>query len=229
MGAVDHTISVVAPVYNGEKYIAEAIDSVISQTYSPHEIIVIDDGSDDKTARILRGYGDSIVYFFQENKGLGAARNQGTHLAIGRYIAFIDADDVWLPEKLERQIEAVSADPGIEMVFTHLRQFYSPELQEELKSKINIPVEVLPGYCAISCLVKTSTLARIGEFRTDLRVGEFIDWFARAQAAGVKMVMLPEVLVGRRIHSVNMGINERGARNDYIKVLREVMRRKRHP
>ncbi|HEY0656892.1 MAG TPA: glycosyltransferase family A protein, partial [Pyrinomonadaceae bacterium] len=98
-------VSVIIPNYNYAKYIAETIDSVLAQTYPNLEVIVVDDGSKDDSLKILRSYGDKITVIEQKNQGVARARNIGTAYSNGEYIAFLDADDVWLPEKLARQME----------------------------------------------------------------------------------------------------------------------------
>ena len=97
-------VSVIIPVYNSAKYIQKAIDSVLDQTYSNYEIIVVDDGSTDETRQKLQSYQNKIRYVFQENQGSATARNTGIKLAKGDLVAFLDSDDFWsMPEKLDRQ------------------------------------------------------------------------------------------------------------------------------
>lgn len=98
-------VSIITPVYNGEKYLEETLLSVFSQTYKHWELIVIDDGSaTDACAKICQKYSDKMKYLRQDNRGLSAARNRGIQEAKGEYIAFIDQDDIWLPQKLEKQV-----------------------------------------------------------------------------------------------------------------------------
>ncbi|MEN8127780.1 MAG: glycosyltransferase family A protein [Planctomycetota bacterium] len=107
------TISAVIPAYNAEKYIARAIDSVLAQTCPVNEIIVVDDGSTDNTAAIIKGYGDKVRYIYQPNAGVSAARNAGIEAATGNWIAFLDADDEWLPKKIELQVESLKKCPDL--------------------------------------------------------------------------------------------------------------------
>ena len=100
-------ISCVIPVFNGERYLGEALESVLAQSYQPLEVIVVDDGSTDETAEVARRYGERVRYVWQPNAGETAARNLGLTAAHGEFIAFLDADDVWDSEKLERQIHPV--------------------------------------------------------------------------------------------------------------------------
>lgn len=116
-------VTAVIPVYNCEKYIGEALESALAQTYPLHEILVVDDGSTDGTREALRPYWDSIVYVYQKNAGEAAARNTGIRRASGEYIAFLDADDAWLAEKLRLQIEYFEAHPEIGLVYTDMTTF----------------------------------------------------------------------------------------------------------
>ena len=132
-------ISVMIPVYNCDRYLGEAIESVLSQTYRPLEIIIIDDGSTDGSAAVAKRFMPHIHYYYQANAGIGSARNKGIELAQGSFFAFLDADDLWSKDKLAQQMAALEAHPGVDVVFGHVTQFYSPELDEELRRKIHCP------------------------------------------------------------------------------------------
>src|ERR1700722_10468534 len=110
-------ISVVIPAYNAEKYLEETLKSVRSQAFSDYEIIVIDDGSTDRTAQIATGY-DGVILMQQTNRGAAAARNAGVVSARGKYIAFLDADDMWLPSKLEKQAANLLENPRTAWIYT---------------------------------------------------------------------------------------------------------------
>src|SRR5687768_4540645 len=110
-------VSAIIPTYNRRDLVIRAIESVLAQTRSVDEIVVIDDGSTDGTAEVLRArYGDRVRYVFQSNAGVSAARNHGMSIAQGRYFALLDSDDEWLPEKTARQIEWMQAHPDFGMV-----------------------------------------------------------------------------------------------------------------
>ena len=97
-------VTVIITAYNTEKYVKQAIESVIGQTYQHLEIIVVDDGSTDQTGTIAQSFGDKILYVRQENKGESGARNTGVMRATGEYISFLDADDYYVPEKIEKEV-----------------------------------------------------------------------------------------------------------------------------
>jgi len=111
-------VSVIIPTYNSAKYIEEALESVFKQTLQDFEIIVVDDGSTDGTGEILKDYSDRIKYIFQKNSGPASARNKGIKIARGEYIAFLDADDLWMPTKLEKQVAMFDKNKNLGMVTT---------------------------------------------------------------------------------------------------------------
>jgi glycosyltransferase involved in cell wall biosynthesis len=116
-------VSVIIPTYNCARYLPEALDSVLAQTYLDFEIIVVDDGSTDNTQEVLAPYGDQIRVIRQANAGRGAARNAGILAARGEYIAFLDADDLWLPQKLEKQLALFETRPEIAWVYSDYAEF----------------------------------------------------------------------------------------------------------
>lgn len=117
------TVSVIIPAYNSERYVADAVRSVLAQSYRPHEIIVVDDGSTDGTARALQPFAGAVRYLSQENRGEPAARNTGMRAATGEYVAFLDADDLWLPEKLALQMAYFAAHPSCAFVYSDMSTF----------------------------------------------------------------------------------------------------------
>src|SRR5437870_1421497 len=122
-------ISCIVSVYNGERYLREALDSILAQTHRPLEIIVADDGSTDRTASVAVGYGDQIRYLCQPNAGTASACNLGLSAAQGDFVAFLAADDLWHPEKLARQITRFRERPQLDLCVTHVKNFWIPELK----------------------------------------------------------------------------------------------------
>ena len=116
---ISQLISVIIPAYNHAKYLSEAIQSVLNQTYQNFEILIVDDGSTDNTRQVVQNYTDQrIKYIYQENRGLAASRNAGLRVTQGEYVAFLDADDIFLPHKLEVQLDWFEAHPSCGMVFS---------------------------------------------------------------------------------------------------------------
>ncbi|WP_275993746.1 glycosyltransferase family 2 protein [Argonema antarcticum] len=220
-------VSVIIPVYNCEKYLAEAIESVLAQTYQPLEIIVVDDGSTDRSAEVAKRFSSSVRYYLQSQSGAGAARNYGTDLAQGNFFAFLDADDLWVKDKLTRQMQVFESEPDVDMVFGHIQQFHSPELDESVKNKIYCPAELMAGYHPGTMLIKRDAFFRVGQFETHLQMGEFISWYARATDLGLRVRMLAELLMWRRLHETNLSIRQRRSRTDYVRLIKASLDRRR--
>jgi glycosyltransferase involved in cell wall biosynthesis len=216
-------VSVVIPVWNGKRFLAEAVESVLNQTYPPHEVIVVDDGSTDGSAEVAKSFGALVRCYFQIRSGAATARNHGVELSQGNFIAFLDADDFWVKDKLARQMKIFLDHPESDMVLGQVRQFYSCASGVVLKEESAIAPGFLPG----AMLIKRSSFFRAGKFSTQWRVGEFIDWYLRAEETGLKSFLLPHVVLMRRIHDANMGIRERASRSDYVKIVKASLDRRR--
>jgi glycosyltransferase involved in cell wall biosynthesis len=222
-------ISAIIPVYNGERYLAEAIRSILAQDYRPLEVIVVDDGSADVSADVARTFGPQVRVHVQPHAGVAAARNLGANFAEGVVLAFLDADDLWTEGKLSLQMAALREDEALDMVFGHVSQFYSPDLDPALREQIAYAREVMPAYISGAMLIRRESFFRAGLFASEWRVGEFIDWYLRAQEKGLRTLMLADVVLLRRLHASNMGIRERGSRADYARILKAAMDRRRAP
>ena len=221
-------ISVVIPVYNTEKYLDQAIESVLKQDEKPLEIIVVDDASSDNSVNVAEQFGNKIALLKQpKNSGCGAARNRGIEYAKGKYLAFIDADDLWTNAKLKNQLAYLENNPDIDMVFGMVEQFISPELPDDEKKKLREELKKMPGYVAGAMLIRKETFLKVGLLNEKLELGEYIDWFSRAKDMGLKFHMSDDVVLKRRIHTSNMGIYKRQHLKDYTAILREALARKR--
>jgi len=220
-------VSVVIPVFNGEKYLREAIESVLSQTYGSFEVILVDDGSTDNSGEIAKSFGSQVRYSYQENRGQGFAMNRGIELSRGRFLSFLDDDDLWKKDKLVRQMAVFKDNPDIDMVFGQVEQFYSSELDENRRKKIKIPAKVMPGFFKGSMLIRRDSFLRVGTFDTRWKLGDFIDWYLRAREKGLTSIMLGEVVMLRRIHANNTGIRERRLRPEFARILKASLDRRR--
>lgn len=221
-------VSVVIPVYNCECYLAEAIESVLAQTYRPIEVIVVDDGSTDGSAPVAKRFADSVRYCFQANSGTSAARNRGASLASGTLFAFLDADDVWVVDKLTRQMAVFGDDPGLDVVFGHVQQFCSPELDGHIKKTLYCPAEAMPGYLPGTMLIRRDAFLRVGPFETDWQAAEALAWYSRVMEKGLRSLMLPEVVLKRRLHIGNKGIRQRTLqKTQYLRILKASLERRR--
>jgi len=211
-------VSVVIPAYNYAHYLAEAVDSVLAQTYAPVELIVVNDGSTDGTRELLAGYGDRIVAIHQGNQGLSAARNTGVRRASHEFVAFLDADDVWEPEKLACQMACfhelpdtygvVACDRGTmdehgvrNSTATTFRKFRRPSREIQLRD-----ILLRTQFCPSSALVRKACFADCGEFDTTLRSSEDRDMWLRI-AESWQLRLESRVLCYVRKHSSNMSSN----------------------
>lgn len=227
MSAPEGAVSVVIPVHNGVRYLAEALRSIFDQTCPPTQVIVVDDGSTDGTAAVVQEFGSAVQYVHQPRAGQGASRNRGVAMARGDFVAFLDADDLWVKDKLSLQKECFARQPDLDMVFGLAQQFISPELEETTRNKLVCPTDPMSGYVAGAMLVKRESFLRVGYFETWQRIGEFVDWIMRAQEMNLKSFMLDTVVLKRRLHDENIGTQERRFRTDYVRVLKASLDRRR--
>jgi glycosyltransferase involved in cell wall biosynthesis len=197
-------ISCIVPVFNGERYLRQALDSIFAQTYRPLEVVVVDDGSTDATAVVVASFGDRLRYLRQDNQGPPVARNLGIRAAKGEYVAFLDADDLWHPEKLQRQIKRFEARPELGYCVTYCQNFWIPDLQAEAeKYREHRVAQPLPGYVTQTLFARAAVFDSVGLFNVALAHGDSTEWFLRAAQKGTVMELLPDVLSYRRLHSEN--------------------------
>lgn len=200
--------SYIMAVYNGQRYLAEAINTMVGQALAPREIIIVDDGSTDGTADIIKSYGDKVTYVHQENAGQSAARNHGVRIAKGQFIAFLDADDLIHPNKLYRQIPCFDEDADLVLCDAFAQNFWSPEVPDD--QRVRHDLEQLthsdePWREHISTwLVRKSAFDQIGGFEEGRMFGEDSDWYDRLKASGAKMLTLNVLLAKRRLHPENL-------------------------
>jgi glycosyltransferase involved in cell wall biosynthesis len=216
---VKPVISTIIPVHNGEKYLADAIESALDQTFRSQEIILVDDGSTDSTVRVVEKYLPRIKYCFQSNGGTASARNRGVAMATG--------DDLWNENKLALQMAAFRSEPELHIAFGHLQQFHSPELTEESKRRRFCAPEPIPGVLASTMLVSREAFFHIGEFDMSWQLGEWSDWYIQAVESGLNIKLLPEVLAYRRLHENNKGTVQRQFMREYPRMLKASLDRRR--
>jgi len=219
-------ISVIIPVFNGEQFIAEAIDSVLQQGYDPLEIIVIDDGSTDNTAEVVKGFSGNIFYHYQINAGIATARNKGLELAGGEWIGFIDADDVWLDNKLNLQAGILSQNPDIEMVIGFLLPLPFENRNDVTEKQIKTGKIALALQLG-STLIRKSVFDQIGGFDTELKLAEDSDWFFRVMEAGIKVYVMNETVQLYRQHEHNITKDKTNCNSFMLKAFKKSLDRRR--
>ena len=221
-------VSVVIPAWNAAAYVGEAIDSVLSQSEPAFEIIVVDDGSSDETARAVRSFAPRAMLVEQGNAGPGAATNRGLSVARGDFFGFLDADDLWTRDKLSFQRAAFAQDDRLEAVYGHVEQFFSPELDAETRRSLRLPPGPMPGLVRGAMVVRRRSFERVGDFRPAFGASDFIDWYARAGETGLRSKLVAEVVLKRRVHARNMGLQDRkGQHENYLRALRATIERRR--
>ena len=224
MSVSEPTVSVVIVTYNKADTLAAAIDSVLRQSYRDVEVLVIDDGSTDHTAACVERYGDRVRYFPKANGGTGSARNLGIVNARGRFIAFLDGDDLWLPNKLEVQLAVFEREPRVlavqcsaYCVDNALRVFEARRCDPRRDTLMNFLLfRNLPAFSS-AVVVRRECFERIGGFGTDLVILSDWDMVCRIAHAGI-LRSTPEFLVLYRHYSNNQSRNveihiESGARS----------------
>ncbi len=224
---MEQKISVILPVYNAGIYLEEALESIFSQTVQPLEIIAINDGSTDASPEVLQRYAKKLHIVSRENRGLSATLNQAIGLANGDLLAFLDADDLWLPDKSAQQLAFLTKHPEKEACFGMMRQFISPELPDEIKNTILCPSAIQKGMMKLTLLIRREAFERVGWFDETLNRGDFIDWFSRAQDASLSYFVLPELVASRRLHRNSMSSQYQNEK-DLIMIAKAVMDRRRN-
>lgn len=197
-------IDVIIAVYNREKFIKEAVESVQNQTWQNLNIIIANDGSTDSTSQIIKSLREAdprIKTIELAHSGLSPTLNAAVRQATGDYIAFLDSDDLWHPQKLEKQLENLVAS-GTDIGFCMLEEFETFDEGTPKTSKAR--PGPLKGFLKLVFLGKRSLFDTFGLFNETIHTGDFIEWFSRVRRAGTELAMLDEVLAYRRVHSHNM-------------------------
>jgi glycosyltransferase involved in cell wall biosynthesis len=220
-------VTVVIPVRDGERYLAEALNSVLAQTHPPCEILVVDDGSTDRTVAVTERYASPVRCTSQRAAGIGAARNRGVAEARGEYLAFLDADDTWPSDRLKNQLAAFAAYPRPDLVFGYIEQFISPDLSGAARSELVCPNQPQPAFLANTMLLPRAVWDRVGPFSTTAVRSEFLDWLLRAREQGLREVMVNDVVLRRRLHDANHGRMQRETASEYAVTLKRALDRRR--
>ena len=222
-------ISCIVPAFNSARYLGAAIDSILAQRYRPIEVIVADDGSRDDTRRIAEGYGPPVRVVTQATQGPAATRNLGLQAASGDFVAFLDADDLWHPDKLVRQMARFDARPDLDVSVTHAQMFWIDSLAEEARSYENETRSgPVPGYATTTVLARRGLFARVGDFDAGLWFSDATDWFIRASEAGAGIELMDDVLVYHRMHDRNLTRRRSDAsRDEFLMIAKRMLDRRR--
>jgi glycosyltransferase involved in cell wall biosynthesis len=225
--AHESSVSIVIPVRNGERYLGEAIASLHTQTRPPLEILVVDDGSTDASAALAAAL-PGVVVLQNRGDGAAAARNTGAGHARGRFLGFLDADDLATEYRLELQAELLEADSTLGGVVGAMERFVSPDYDAAALGRA--PTGSFAAgeiaYLPSALLVRRSEFAATGGFADDLAAGEGVDWFARARAQ-MMIAALDVVVLRRRVHQHNYSRERSTLHRGYLDAARLAVQRHR--
>lgn len=220
-------LSVIVPVYNGERYLGEALESVFTQSRRPGEIIVVDDGSGDASGGIARTF-PGVSLIIQSHAGVAAARNRGIRRARLEYLAFLDADDRWMPEKVDLQMGFLMDRSDIDAVFGWLENYVQPGIR--IPPHVNEEVLLAPQAGKMPSLgtmvIRREAMTKVGNFNPSLQTGSDLDWLFRMRERGLRTEMLSRVLLRRRLHQSNLIYRLSDRKADMIKLVRRSIKRK---
>ena len=213
------TISVIIPVYNGEAFLAEAIGSVLAQTQPATEVLVVDDGSTDGSIKVAEGFGERVRLLRQANQGASAARNHGIRAARGELLAFLDADDRFVPEALALQLQRIRKYPEAGIVLGQFQDYAGA-------APVGPAHEQL--FTSFGCaLIRRSVFAIVGPLREELRLAEDWDWFTRAREANIRLLIHRQVVMHRRLHDQNLTRQREAGAKFVLEALRRSLARRR--
>jgi glycosyltransferase involved in cell wall biosynthesis len=223
-GIVPGLASVIVPAYQAEVYLDEALDSAFAQDYDVLEVIVVDDGSTDRTAEIAASF--PVRLLRRTHRGPAAARNSGIAVAAGEFITILDSDDIWPTDRLSRQIGHLGDHPEVGIVLGHTQFFVNPGEPRPPHFPRLAAGDSAPGHAA-TMLARREVFDRIGLFDESLWLGEDIDWLARAKDAGIASATLGEIVLRYRVHAANTSRHAAANQTAILGILRDSVRRQR--
>lgn len=220
-------VSIIVPVYNGEAFLAEAVDNIRQQGWQPLEIIIIDDGSTDGTAGVANSIKGNVRYVHQSNQGPAAARNRGLEMADGNVIGFLDADDLWPEKKIETQLGYLYENPSVDIVLgktQFMRQSGVVNGKKAYEEYLKPGIFLNLG----SGLFRKSVFDKVGFFDPELYYSEDADWFIRARELKVSIALIDQITLLYRIHQNNMTRGKTPAEIGFLKVIKSSLDRRRN-
>lgn len=216
-------VSVVIPVFNGERYLLAALESVACQTFAPLEVIVVDDGSTDGSVAIAKQF-PRFRLIVAPHLGVSAARNRGVDASSGRYLAFLDADDTWYPDKIAEQVALAEREPRHGLVTVLQDYRFEGPAPGWFRGPTDGSSE--PGFMPSTWLIQRECWDTVGPFDPAMNHAEDVDWLARARDLGVEFGTVQKLLATRRIHEANASGVARESREGLLTALRGSLNRK---
>ena len=226
MSSTPPLVSIILPVYNGQRYLQETLDSIRGQNYSNLELVVVNDGSTDDSLEILRGAKPDVLLDI-ENGGVAKARNIALQHVSGEFICFIDQDDLWNPDKTSLQVEAMKANPDY-MYGICLQQFFVKE-GEPLPAwcKREWLDEPKEGALPSALMIRSEFLSDFDLFDESMPITSDVDMFFRLRDQAIPFFDIQQPLVRRRAHKFNQSSDTKMVRSEILRTIRETMLRRR--
>lgn len=219
-------ISVVIPAYNAESTLIETLDSVAAQTRPADEIVVVNDGSSDQTSSRAKQHKLRPLVVEAPHAGAAAALNLGVRISSGEIITFLDADDLWSPIKLACQEAFLASHPTVDAAIGHFSSFVCGSVSPTEAKRFIVP-PVQAGWLSGTLMIRRQAFDLVGAFTEDLRNGFVIDWFDRAKSAGIRMHIMEEVLLERRIHPDSLSARSASSDTSMLEMARRAIARRR--
>jgi glycosyltransferase involved in cell wall biosynthesis len=221
------TVSLVMPLKDGERFLAEALESVIAQSRPPDEILVVEGGSRDRSREIASSF-EQVTLLDQPGSGITNAWNHGVRQSTGSLIAFLDSDDRWLPGKLEAQVAMLERRPELPGVIGLVRHFQEPGYEPRPAMRLDLLEGEYMAQMPSALLVRRETFDRVGLFDEDYRIAADIDWFARFKDLGLEWGELDQLVLEKRYHDTNLSVSEARRNNhEMARLLRRSIERQR--
>lgn len=216
-------ISVILPLHNGGQFIQQAVDSVLAQTHSPAEVLVVDDGSTDNGAREVPVH-PSVRVIHQSNAGVASARNRGIRESCGNILAFLDQDDEWAKDKLEKQLRFLDDHTELGYVLAHQLIRLAPGISKPRWLKAEQVDQPSVGYLPGTLMVRRETMQQVGFFNETYRSGSDSEWFFRAKDMKIPMEIMPDILLYRTIHGKNQSYDTATANRELLRMIRQSLK-----
>jgi len=226
MRPADAGVSVIIPVYNGERFLREAIASARRQSIAAIEIVIVDDGSTDGTAAIAETLGRDVRLIRQPHSGVTVSRNRGIAAAQGAFIAFLDCDDIWTDDKLALQVPMLREHPDIQIALGHTRRMWISPARDGAASGVCLTEPELQLHLG-AALIRRPIFESVGAFDESLSHTEDWDWFMRVRERGLVVVVHPEVTLLYRRHGGNMTNDGPQARAAMVRTMHRSIARRR--
>ncbi|HEV7348078.1 glycosyltransferase family A protein [Telluribacter sp.] len=220
------TISVIIPAFNGSAFIERALESILRQSHIPTEILVVDDGSTDNTPEIVARFGSRVRYLLKANGGVASARNEGIRQTSGEYIAFLDQDDYWPDDMLEKTLARFEKEPQWQVVMGLSKVVFE---EGAIRERFAVGEEQLtaPFILVSSALFRRTAFELVGLFNEELHAANDLDWFNRIREDKVPLVVLPTISLYYSRHSTNASNDTEWLRMEMMKALKFSLDRRR--